>query len=110
MADYEAGTVNHSDLVACGVRLSSRHGLAWEMRDLLAFAVALKERGVEHLVESAWYDSNSNCCYIEIAERWKDDMGLWAVEEAAKIGLTQYEWNGVIQHGEPQSRDVGDEI
>lgn len=86
--------------VAFGIQVDSRHGLAWELAELLQFAQALAERDVERYVVSALYDSNANLCEIELAPnvRVTDPVGL-VIREAAAETLTQFNWNDQVMHG-----------
>ena len=100
MAVPEKSQVVPGDAVAFGIKVISRHGLAWELAELLQFAHALAVRDVEQYVLSAFYDSNSNCCAIELAPnvRERDPVGL-LVLEAASDTLSQFDWNDMVLHG-----------
>lgn len=94
------GQVNECSLVACGVEIESRHGIARELSELLAFADELAKTPCEHLVKSAYYDSNSSCCTFAFTQPI-DEYGIEAaiILEAANNTISQFDWFNSIKHG-----------
>lgn len=95
----DKGQVVPTELTAFGIILGSRHGMASELVELLQFAQAVASSGAAGLVRSAWYDSNSSVCSIELRNGMdQTDARAAAVAAAAAQTLSQYEWQGLIQH------------
>lgn len=95
------GQVNEYALVAFGVDIESRHGKARELSELLAFADELAKNRCQHLVKKAFYDSNSCCCTFTFADEIdRFDIEAHIVLDAASRTISQFEWFGMIKHGE----------
>ncbi|MBE7461050.1 MAG: GIY-YIG nuclease family protein [Zoogloeaceae bacterium] len=83
-----------------GINISSRHDHEGEMKQMVKFAEAAHHRSLAPYVRSLFYDSNSCCCYFELAEEVNQD-GAIASElfRIARETIGQFEWFGSIQHG-----------
>ena len=100
-----AGEVSVDAMTVFGIEISTRHGKAYELAEMINFCVALERRGLKRKVVSVFYDSNSCCCSFEISrsvERYGDsEQGIF---EAAKETISQFDWFGTVKHGEPLER------
>ena len=83
-----------------GISITSRHGLDGEMNQMVKFVEAAHQRSLTPYVRSLFYDSNSCCCYFELANE-VEQYGLIAdvLLEIALETIGQFEWFGQIQHG-----------
>lgn len=97
-----AGEVSEDSLKAFGISISTRHGKAYELAEMLNFCVAIQAEGLHKKVISLFYDSNSCCCNFELCpsvERYDDDYQ--AILGVGKKTISQFEWNGSVVHGAP---------
>jgi hypothetical protein len=82
------------------VNITSRHGVESEEIELEEFAQAVKLTSLEAFIVSAFYDSNSCCCNIELAEGIDEYSDAAArIHAIAEDTLGQFEWFGIICHG-----------
>ncbi|QJD30933.1 GIY-YIG nuclease family protein [Methylococcus geothermalis] len=88
------------------INLVSRHGVAYEEKELEEFAQAIQRNNLHPFVLSAFYDSNSCCCQFTLAECVEEYSPL--AEEIMAVALEtigQFEWFGYIKHGRGGSED-----
>jgi hypothetical protein len=91
--------VEPASMKAFGVNISSGHGKATEIIEMITFCRLVATDEIVG-VKSLFYDSNSDCCQIECGSQVAKDLALAAkVELAAKRSLSQYELLGKIGHG-----------
>ncbi len=82
------------------VNVTSRHGVESEEIELADFAHAVSLASLEAFVASAFYDSNSCCCNVELADGIDEYSDVAAhIHAIAEDTLSQFEWFGVIGHG-----------
>jgi hypothetical protein len=83
-----------------GINITSRHDNDGEMKQMANFAEAAHQQSLTPYVRSLFYDSNSCCCYFELADE-VEQYGPIANEllEIALETIGQFEWFGQIQHG-----------
>jgi hypothetical protein len=70
------------------------------MKQMISFVEAAHQRSLTRYVRSLFYDSNSCCCYFELADE-VEQYGAIENEllEIALATIGQFEWFGQIQHG-----------
>jgi hypothetical protein len=83
-----------------GINITSRHDDDGEMKQMVNFVEAAHQRSLTPYVRSLFYDSNSCCCYFELADE-VEQYGPIENEllEIALETIGQFEWFGQIQHG-----------
>lgn len=82
------------------VNVTSRDGVESEEVELEEFAQAVRLASLEAFIVSAFYDSNSCCCNVELAEGIDEYSDVAAhIYTIAEDTLSQFEWFGVIGHG-----------
>lgn len=93
---------NETPAQSFGIKSISRHDLDYETKEMAHFVEAAKKRSLAPYVRSLFYDSNSCCCYFELADDVKE-FGPVADQllEVALETIGQFEWFGRIQHGKP---------
>lgn len=85
---------------AFGIPISTRHGKARELAELLQFAEEAAKANVNSYVQAAHYDSNSDCCSFTLDRAVQQHSTIAeALLTAALKTITQFEWFGVVQHG-----------
>lgn len=100
-------SVSVDSLTAHGIVISTRHGKAYELAEMLNFCVAVAKQGLQNRVTSLFYDSNSCCCNFELCpsvEQYDD-----VAEELKAIAIEtigQFEWFGNVEHGVPLEADL----
>ncbi|WP_186005912.1 hypothetical protein [Pseudomonas congelans] len=101
-----AGEVSVGSMTANGIDISTRHGKANELAEMLSFCVAIAKVGLQRRVESLFYDSNSCCCTFELCPSVEqfDDVAD-EIEGIALKTIGQFEWFGIIKHGAPVEFD-----
>ncbi len=82
------------------IAILSRDECKGEIREMEKFVEAATHRSLAQYVRSIFYDSNSCCCYFELADE-VEQYGPIANEllEIALETIDQFEWFGQIQHG-----------
>lgn len=90
----------HGEVEVYGVLLESRHGRLKELREMLAFAEALHERGLARYVRAVFYDSNGAVAQVKfhIPPRICDPV-FNVVEAAALCTLSCFELEGEDESG-----------
>ena len=63
--EEKASQIDSPSMHAFGISITTRHSKARELAELLMFAQEAAQSNVNHLVEAAFYDSNSQCCTFE---------------------------------------------
>ena len=100
--DEKSTQLDTDSLVAFGIPLSTRYGRASEMVEMINFAQALAEAGLERNIKRVFYDSKADLCDIEFHDsnlRYTDTDE--AMLRAAKETIGQFTWHGMVQHGRP---------
>lgn len=88
------------------IELVSRHGVAYEEKELEEFAQAIQRNNLHPFVFSAFYDSNSCCCQFTLAECVEECSPLAnEIEAVALETIGQFEWFGYLEHGRGGSED-----
>lgn len=110
MADcYANDTVSETAMTANGIYISTRHGRATKLAEMLNFCVLAAKQGLNSKVISLFYDTNSCSCSFELdpsVEEYDEvDTTLLAV---ARQTICQFEWSGIVNHGAPLYDDVED--
>jgi hypothetical protein len=102
-----AGEVSVDSMTAHGIDISTRHGKANELAEMLSFCVAIAKTGLQNRVMSLFYDSNSCCCTFELCPSIEqfDDVAD-EIEQVALKTIGQFEWFGIIRHGTPIEFDL----
>lgn len=97
----EKGQLNEYGIEAFGIPLTSRHGIAMEMSQMLRFSYYLASAGVGNHIESVFYDSGSCCCNFEFIPGF-DENSVYAekIKQCALRSIGQFEWFGMIEHGD----------
>ena len=97
--EEKASQIDSPSMHAFGISITTRHSKARELAELLMFAQEAAQSNVNHLVEAAFYDSNSQCCTFEFRKGFEqfsvDERTLF---EAAKKTITQFEWFEAVHH------------
>lgn len=85
---------------AFGISLTTRHGKAQELAEMLTFARLAAARGLHHLVKEMFYDSKACLCTIELfnERQWLSEQGR-ALRECAAQSIRQFQWDGTVGHG-----------
>jgi hypothetical protein len=104
MIDYFAekmDQVSVDSMRAFGIEISTRHGRANELAEMILFARAAAIENVHHLVKSVFYDSNACLCTFE----YNTNLELGDPKErllfnAALETIGQFEWFGSCYHKE----------
>jgi hypothetical protein len=94
----DKGQIDNYQMTCLGVHVSSRHGLIWEIIELMNFAKDLYAQEVDDIVKGVFYDSVSNTAnigWICDPERL-DPEAVEKVIDIAKDNLTQFEHKGTI--------------
>lgn len=86
--------------MAYGIIITSRDEHDRDIKEMLSFAEMAYQRSLAPYVRSLFYDSNSCCCYFELADE-VEPYGPIANEllEIALETIGQFEWFGYLQHG-----------
>lgn len=89
-----------------GINVISRDEHEDEMNEMVNFVEATHQHSLTPYVRSLFYDSNSCCCYFELADE-VDPYGPVANKllEIALETIGQFEWFGQIQHGRNLQHD-----
>lgn len=85
-----------------GIFAYSRHGVASEEKELENFVQIATEQSLEQYIQETFYDSNSCCCYLKLADEIKEFSPI--ADQILGIALetiSQFEWFGYIEHGKP---------
>jgi hypothetical protein len=100
-AHERAPQLDTASLSAFGIRLTSRLAQAQEMIELIGFAHACADAGVNLFVSEAFYDSRQGCCHFKLSSALQaaGESAARAVLAAAAATLSQFEWAGSIHHG-----------
>jgi hypothetical protein len=92
--------VSVESLEAFGISITTRHGRAYELAEMLDFCISIANKGLQDQVTSVFYDSKSCCCNFELpssVERYS------LIEEnilaTARETISQFDWYGTIEHG-----------
>jgi hypothetical protein len=97
--DEKGHQISVSTLDAFGIELTTRYNKCSEMIEMLCFAQGAAMCGGAPHIKSLFYDSKSNCCYIESHQKL-DATADRELLEVAKQTITQFEWfDGLIYHG-----------
>lgn len=97
----EKGQINPDSCLAFGISLDSRHSKAWELAEMLLFADELAKAGLQKYVKSVFYDSNANLCQFEFNDDFEEFFFIEdEIKEAALKTISQFEWNGSVDHGD----------
>ncbi len=103
MNDYfgeKSRQVEPSALTAFGIEISSRYAQAHELIELMQFAKLAASKKVAHYIKSAWYDSKSGCCTLELDPSvQKGDAVASAVYDAAIESIGYFDWFGSPEYG-----------
>jgi hypothetical protein len=97
-----SGEVSEGTLKVFGMTITTRHGKAYELAEMLNFCVELERADLLGLVISLFYDSNSCCCTFELnplVDVYDDNWS--SILQVAKKTISQFEWNGSVVHGAP---------
>lgn len=87
----EKGTeVDPAEVVAFGMKLSTRYGKCDELAELLMFAKAAASRAVSQYVAEAFYDSKACCAFFTLHEPVPPDA-MTELHAAAKATIDQFE-------------------
>jgi hypothetical protein len=88
-------------ITAFGIRLISRHAQAWEMIELLDFALAATAADVNLFVPEVFYDSGSGCCSFKLSPALDGagDAARQEVFDCARQTISQFLWQGRVHHG-----------
>lgn len=112
-ADYfgeKSFQVQPGDLVAFGVRISSRYHRADEIIDMLRFAGQLAERDVAHYVVSVFCDSQACVFSFELADAViEGDPVADAIFAAARETLSAFMWFDEWTEGKTACDDIDDD-
>ena len=97
----EKGQIKPYDMVSFGIPISTRHGKAYEMMELIKFTGLVAQKGLGGYIKNAFYDSNSCCCYFTFLPLF-DQYGeaADAIKECAIQSISQFDWFDCICHGE----------
>lgn len=88
------------------IELVSRHGVAYEEKELEEFAQVIQRNNLHPFVLSAFYDSSSCCCQFTLAECVEEYSPLAnEIRAVALETIGQFEWSGCIEHGRGGSED-----
>jgi hypothetical protein len=99
--------VSVDSLNAYGINISTRHGKAYELAEMLNFCVAIAKKELQSRVVSLFYDSNSCCCNFELCPSVEQfDEVADEILNTALETIGQFEWFGIIEHGAPMEIDL----
>lgn len=102
----KTGQVSTHAVTAFGIDLVSRYAKARELAELLAFAEGIARESLHHIVQEAFYDSNSCCCTFkfnyDIEEFGPDSL---VILEVARKTISQFIWFGYVEHGGPMRNE-----
>jgi hypothetical protein len=97
--DEKSRQIEPAAMQAFGIMISSRHAKAKEIIEMISFCRLLAAEEVSG-VKNLFYDSNSDCCFIECdAQIASDSANAKQIESVANRSLAQYELFGTIGHG-----------
>jgi hypothetical protein len=107
-----AQQLDTATITAFGIRLNSRLAQAQEMVELIEFASACANAGVNIFVSEAFYDSRHGCCHLKLSQALDaaGQAASRAVLAAAVATLSQFMWAGGIRHGRLQRGDQGPDL
>lgn len=91
---------------AYGIKIISRHGIDYEVEEMVNFAKLAHERCMTRYIRSVFYDSNSGTANIELAVKvkWSDPLAE-EVKDIALETISQFDWFDMILHGKPLSEN-----
>jgi hypothetical protein len=106
-ADERVFQLEPGTITAFGIRLVSRRAQAQEMLELIEFAMACADAGVNHFVTEAFYDSRQSCCrfLLSAALQGAGASAARAVFDAARQTISQFLWEEGIHHGRSDRAD-----
>ena len=97
----EKGQLNHYGVEAFGISLTSRHGKALELSEMLRFAYYVASAGLTDHIVSVFYDSVSCCCNFEFVQGFdKYSEEADKIKQCALRSIRQFEWFDMIEHGD----------
>lgn len=97
----EKGQLKDYGVVAFGIPLTSRHGIAMELSQMLRFSYYVASAGLADCIESVFYDSGSCCCNFEFVPGFeKYSYEAEKIKQCALRSIGQFEWFDVIEHGD----------
>lgn len=108
--DEKARQVDVDSLTAFNIQLTSRYAKARELAEMLMFANYAAAVGLHGLVESVFYDSKADLCTPEFSSAHRFGSPADRVLlGCAKRSLSQFQWDGMIFHGDAFSAELGED-
>lgn len=94
------GEVSEGSMSVFGIPVSTRHGKAYELAEMINFCVGVAAAGLEKRVKNVFYDSNDCCCRFELCSTVEPYDEIDSIlRKIAQQTIGQFEWNGMIDHG-----------
>jgi len=97
--------VSGREMTAFGVDISSRHGRANEIKEMLDFMHVIAKNCLENHIASVFYDSGSCCCNISLKPEYRTPESDAAIRHFAVRTISQIDWFGTILHGDALDPD-----
>ena len=98
----EKGQLSDYGIVAFGIPLTTRHGIAVELAEMLKFAHSVSVKGLGKYIENVFYDSVWCGCNIELKPGLnKSSVEAEEIKNCALAHISQFAWFGNVLHGEP---------
>ncbi len=99
--EEKAQQVDVGAMKSFGIEIHSRYSKAWELAEMLNFTTELASENLHRYVQSVFYDSKANICFMEFnsnLEQGSDEAE--AIKKCVKKTLIQFQFFDVIGHGE----------
>lgn len=96
----EKNQINQYSITSFGIPLTTRHGIAKEMAEMINFSYLVSSKGLQKYLESVFYDSVSCCCSFEFLPLFENfSQASEAIKACALESIGQFDWFDSLHHG-----------
>jgi hypothetical protein len=97
----EKNQINIYSITSLGISLTTRHGIAKEMAEMLNFSYLVSRKGLQKYLVSVFYDSVSCCCSFEFLPLFEEfSQASKSIKACALQSIGQFDWFDCIHHGD----------
>lgn len=99
--------VDPQSFVAFGIVVHSRYGKSSEICEMINFSEAVARAGVLQYIEEVFYDSKACLCNIKVTDSLQNDsLESNLIRDCAEKTISQFDWDGIVFHGEPMKKRI----